>query len=437
MNTIFINKANKYSIVIAFIIICILIVNGFLKIQNGFEKYNSTTSDDFFRFQWRNAFFYIDIIVSIIYMLTSLPIIIFALSTHRSLKYGYILSSIYGVFGLTMNLINKSSFIEISPFILCLLMALLSYIGWKKTKYNMRDNKKNTEEVIKLSLKFILGFNLLIFIIVLMYVLISGYKYMSLDILTLRYPSYDEIAKNLPNGIFPGGLADQIIGQIIIVVYSAVISCSLGLAASIYLSEYAPNNRITNIIKIFIDTLAGIPSILLGLLGLTLFVNRLNLDYSLASVGTTLSFMMLPWIIRVCEEALRSVPETYREASLALGVSKWKTIQNVVIGPAMPGIITAFLLGIGKAVGETTILFVTGGVTEFLPEPLKFSGPRAQMPSITVWLWMTRNGYSTVPSFELYSLVFTGGIILLAFFLLVSITGFLIRGYYSKKYSRN
>jgi len=156
-----------------------------------------------------------------------------------------------------------------------------------------------------------------------------------------------------------GGIFPAIVGTFLLVLGTVIVALPFGVASAIYLSEYAKQNKVTKVLRLAIVTLAGVPSIVFGLFGLGFFVIFLNFGTSIISGSLTLSCMILPTIIVSSEEALKSVPKTFREASLALGASKWETIYKSVLPCAIPGILTGTILGIGRAAGETAPILLT------------------------------------------------------------------------------
>jgi phosphate transport system permease protein len=145
------------------------------------------------------------------------------------------------------------------------------------------------------------------------------------------------------------------------------ILAPLGMGAAIYLAEYAPENRFTHFIRRSVELLAGVPSIVFGLFGFAMFVLALHFSYSILAGALTLVALLLPFLMRSAEEAMRAVPQSQREAALALGATKWQTIIHVVIPGALPGIITGIILCIGGAVAESACLFVTMGGAAAMP----------------------------------------------------------------------
>ncbi|MEW6286474.1 MAG: phosphate ABC transporter permease PstA [Chloroflexota bacterium] len=167
-------------------------------------------------------------------------------------------------------------------------------------------------------------------------------------------------------GMREGGILPAIIGTLYLTIGTAIFSVPLGIAAAIYLSEYAADTPLTRTIRIAIINLAGIPSVVYGLFGLGLFVLFLRFGTSILAASLTLSIMTLPVIISTAEEALRSVPQAFRTVSISLGATRWQTIRRIVLKEALPGIITGVILGLERAAGETAPILFTGAAF-FLP----------------------------------------------------------------------
>lgn len=172
-----------------------------------------------------------------------------------------------------------------------------------------------------------------------------------------------------------GGISTVIVTTVYLVLLTTAILTPLGIGAAIYLAEYAPDNRFTGAIRYVVEMLAGVPSIVMGLFGYALFVVALQFNFSLLSGALTLVCLELPTMIRSVEEALKTVPRGYREASLSLGATKWQTIRQVVLPAAMPGVITGIILTMGRTIEETACLYVTMGGSAAMPTSL-FSGGR-------------------------------------------------------------
>ncbi len=156
-----------------------------------------------------------------------------------------------------------------------------------------------------------------------------------------------------------GGIAPAIIGTFYLTIGAIIFALPLGLGCAIYLNEYTPKSHIRNIIKMGINNLAGVPSVIFGLFGLSIFVKFFGFGVSILSGSLTLGILILPSIISAAQEALLAVPYSTREASFALGASKWQTIRRVVVPSAFPGIMTGVILSIGRAAGETAPILFT------------------------------------------------------------------------------
>ena len=169
-----------------------------------------------------------------------------------------------------------------------------------------------------------------------------------------------------------GGILPCIVGTLCLSLGAIVIAFPIGVASAVYLSEYARPGRLLRVVRLGINNLAGIPSVVFGLFGLAFFVTWLKFGVSILSGALTLGAMSLPVIIGASEEALRAVPQTYREASLGLGATKWQTIYRVVLPAALPGILTGAILGISRAAGETAPIMFTAAVfyTQQLPSSI-------------------------------------------------------------------
>ncbi len=174
------------------------------------------------------------------------------------------------------------------------------------------------------------------------------------------------------NGMTEGGILPAIIGTFLVTVITAMMSIPLGMGCAIYLNEYAKDSKVTRLIRMAIRNLSGVPSIVYGLFGVILFVQMMNLGTCVLSAGLTLGLMTLPWTITASEEALKNVPNSYREGALALGATKWQSIKTNVLPYAVPGMLTGTILGLSRAAGETAPLLFTGAAffLPFLPKSL-------------------------------------------------------------------
>jgi len=172
--------------------------------------------------------------------------------------------------------------------------------------------------------------------------------------------------------LFPGlrSLLPMIVSTAWTIVVSLAIALPVGIMTAVYLREYASKSRVSRFLGLAIDTLAGIPSIIYGLFGLLLFCRVLSLGQSIIAGGLTLSIMILPVIIRTTEEALKTVPDSFREGSLSLGATKFQTIIHAVLPPSLPGILTAAILAAGRVVGESAPVLFTVGIARNLPKTI-------------------------------------------------------------------
>lgn len=200
---------------------------------------------------------------------------------------------------------------------------------------------------------------LIVLLAVLVVLLRDGAGRLSWDFLT-SFPSRKPQA---------AGLIAALIGSLLVMLTTAVIAIPLGIAAAIYLEEYAPKSILKDLIEIAVNNLAGVPSIIYGLLALGLFVYQLQLGRSIATAGMTLALLILPIIIVATREALRSTPSQIRDAALALGATKWQATSDHVLPAAMPGIVTGIIIGLSRAIGETAPLITIGALSfvAFLP----------------------------------------------------------------------
>jgi len=170
------------------------------------------------------------------------------------------------------------------------------------------------------------------------------------------------------------GILPMIVTTLYVVLVSIAIALPVGIATAIFLNEYSGNSGLIRLLRLAIETLAGIPSIIYGLFGLLMFCRLLGFGQSIIAGSFTLSIMILPVIIRTTEESLKSVPDMSREGSLALGATKFQTIIHVVLPSALPGIVTAVILAIGRVVGESAPVLLTVGLTRNMPRTIFESG---------------------------------------------------------------
>ncbi|MDD4202286.1 MAG: phosphate ABC transporter permease PstA [Candidatus Omnitrophica bacterium] len=205
--------------------------------------------------------------------------------------------------------------------------------------------------------------------IVLFFLVLIIWDISSKGIGTINWAFLTQMPKN---GMTEGGIFPAIVGTFFVSIITGVFSIPLGICCAIYLNEYSKNNWFTRLIRMSIRNLAGVPSIVYGLFGVVLFVQMLKMGTSILSAGCTLGIMTLPVIITASEEALKNVPRSYREGSLALGATKWQAIRTNVLPYSIPGMLTGTILGLARAAGETAPILFTGAAffIPFLPKSL-------------------------------------------------------------------
>lgn len=221
------------------------------------------------------------------------------------------------------------------------------------------------------------------------------------------------------------GILPALVGSIWVGILTAAISFPLGVLTAIYLEEYAPKNILTEILEINIANLAGVPSIIYGLLGLEIFVRLMGLGKSILAGSLTLALLVMPIIVISSREAIRTVPNSIREASLALGATKWQTVFYQVVPAAMPGILTGTILALSRALGETAPLITIGALTfiAFLPDSVL--DPFTVLP-IQIFNWVSR------PQHEFAVNAAAGIVILLSLVLSLNLLAIYLRARYSK-----
>ncbi len=229
------------------------------------------------------------------------------------------------------------------------------------TNVSIHTKKRHPADVLMLSVIYIcaaLAVALLLGII--LFVTIKGLPNVNWSFLT----SVTSVLKGTT------GIAGNIVNTLYIIVLTMVIATPIGVGAAIYLNEYAKPGKFVNVIEFATETLAGIPSIIFGLFGLTFFGELMGLSYSILTGSLTMVLMVLPLITRNTQEALKTVPDSYRNGAVGLGAGKWYMIRTILLPSAMPGIITGVILAIGRIVGESAALLFTAGSFKILPKDL-------------------------------------------------------------------
>jgi len=234
--------------------------------------------------------------------------------------------------------------------------------------------RRHTSQNVAFGLLWLAGaIAVVVLAVVVLYVVLQGAQVIDLEFL-LTAPRGGLTAE--------GGISTTIITTIYLVLLTIIIATPLGVGAAVYLVEYAGEMqgrsglipRVVGVVRFGVELLAGVPSIIFGLFGYALFVSTLGFGFSLLSAALAGACLVLPVIIRASEEALRAVPRSYREGSLALGATQWQTVWGVVLPAALPGIITGIVLSVGRVVSETAVFYVTLGGTHHLPTSLLSGG---------------------------------------------------------------
>lgn len=203
-----------------------------------------------------------------------------------------------------------------------------------------------------------------ILVVIVGYIFYKGFSYISLDFIFEDY-----------NPVGGGGIFPMIVTTVMMVFISLLIATPIGILAAVYLQEYAKQGKLVRFIRYATESLTGIPSIIYGLFGAVFFVIYLKLGMSIIAASLTVSIIVLPVIIRTTEEALKTVPQSYREGSLALGTTKLQTLYKVILPSAMPGILSGIILSVGRIVGESAAIFLTAGTVAAMPDGI-FSSAR-------------------------------------------------------------
>ena len=258
---------------------------------------------------------------------------------------------------------------------------------------------------------------LLALVILLYRIVTKGAGHLSIDFLTNFASRFPEQA----------GIKAALIGSLWLMMVVAPTSIILGVGSAIYLEEYAKQNRITTFIRMNISNLAGVPSVVFGLLGLTIFVRALALGNSVLAAGFTMSLLILPVIVVASQEAIRSVPGELRDASYGMGATKWQTIVKIILPAAIPGILTGSILALSRAIGETAPLIVIG-----IPVIIQFL-PAGVMDTFTA-LPMQIYDWSSRPQQEFQTVAAAGIIVLMAVLLFMNSIAVIIRNKFDKRY---
>ena len=285
------------------------------------------------------------------------------------------------------------------------------------------DLKKRTSQ------KFAFGFfTLLSYLVVAILFVIVGF----IIIKGGSVISWDFLTKAPEEGMTKGGIFPAIVGTFYLIVGSSIISFPIGIMSGIYMNEYATNGKVVRFIRIMTNNLSGVPSVVFGLFGMSLFVNALGWGDSIIAGSFTLALMSLPLIIRTTEEALKSIDDSFRHGSLALGATKLQTIRRVVLPMAFPNIITGLILSVGRVSGETApILFTVAAY--FLPQlPGSIFD---QCMALPYHLYVISTSGTDIEASR--GMAYGTALVLIAIVLVVNLLANLLRNYFAKKVKMN
>jgi phosphate transport system permease protein len=260
-------------------------------------------------------------------------------------------------------------------------------------------------------------FGLVVLAVLLYRVFTQGIGYLDLQFLQSMGSRFPEKA----------GIYAALIGSLWLMAVVVVVSFILAVGTAIYLEEYAKQNKINNFIKVNISNLAGVPSVVFGLLGLTIFARMFALGQSILAAGLTMSLLILPVIIVAAQEAIRAVPGEMRDASYAMGATKWQTITRVVLPAAIPGILTGSILAFSRAIGETAPLVVLGVPTILLFTPASIMDTFTALP-MQIYDWTRR------PQADFHDVASAGIIILLLLLLFMNSVAVFIRNKFQNRF---
>lgn len=270
--------------------------------------------------------------------------------------------------------------------------------------------RKFKDNLLRVLLWFSAFLTVAVLLLIVGYIFYKGFRLINFDFIFGDYS---------PSG--SGGIWPMLVTTVYTIVISLVIATPIGILAAVYLQEYAKQGRLVKVIRFATESLTGIPSIIYGLFGAVFFVATLKLGMSIIAASLTLTIIVLPVIIRTTEEALKTVPRTYREGSLALGATKLQTLYKVILPSAMPGILSGVILSMGRIVGESAAIFLTAGTVAAMPGSI-FSSAR----TLTVHSYLVTQESGDI---ELAAAI---GIILIVMILVLNVLATLL----SKKFNK-
>ena len=285
------------------------------------------------------------------------------------------------------------------------------------------DNKKRLSQAIAFTIFKLMSYSVvLILFLILGFIVTKGIGVISWDFLT----------KAPEEGMTKGGIFPAIVGTLCLVLGSSIFSFPIGIMSGIYMNEYAAGNKFATFIRIMTNNLSGVPSVVFGLFGMSLFVNTMKFGDSILAGSLTLGLLSLPLVIRTTEESLKAIDKSYREGSLALGATKLQTIRKVIMPMAFPNIITGLILSIGRVSGETApILFTVAAY--FLPKlPTSIFDQVMALPS---HLYVISTRGTDIEATR--GIAYGTALVLIVIVLIVNLLANFLRSYFAKKVKTN
>ncbi len=282
------------------------------------------------------------------------------------------------------------------------------------SRWRVREHRR--EALFQLLGAFIVLFAMTTLTVLLAKILLDGYARLGWDF-------FNQFASRRPE---TAGIKAALVGSAYLIVLTAAIAVPIGLGAAIYLEEFAKRNWLTRLIEINITNLAGVPSVIYGLLGLQVFVRALQMDRSLIAGACTMALLALPVIITASREGLRTVPRSLRDGSLALGATQWQTVRYTVLPVAMPSVLTGIILSLSRVVGETAPLLVVGAFVYIASLPTSLTSSFTVLP-VQIYEWVSR------PQVGFQQNAAAGIIVLLALLLTLNAVAIVMRNRFQKR----
>lgn len=276
--------------------------------------------------------------------------------------------------------------------------------------------RKRADRVFYILLILSVIFTLTLLVLLFSDTFTKGISYINVDF-------FNNFSSRFPN---KSGIRAALFGSLYTVILSVIIAAILGIGTAIYLEEYAPKNKFTDILKVNISNLAGIPSVIYGILGLALFVRYLDLGRTIISGALTLALLILPTIIVASQEALKTVPKDMKEGSYALGATKWQTIKKIILPYSFPGILTGMILAVSRAFGESAPLVVIGGAASIWFQPKSVFDEFTTLP-LQIFNWAAR------PQAEFQNIAAAGIIVLIVLLVIINLAAILVRNKYQDR----